>query len=279
MVTATFRFYAELNDFLPPDRRRRQFTVPCAEAATTKHMIEALGVPHTEAELILVNGAATGFDQRLREGDRVAVYPKFTTIDVTPLLRVRQRPQQIARFIADAHLGGLARLLRMAGFDTLYRNDFRDRELAAIASAEDRILLTRDRELLKHRDIAHGCYVHALQPPLQFTEIARRLGLAGQVRPFSRCLECNAPLQPVAKRAVLDRLPPSVRTQHERFTICAACDRIYWEGSHWKRMQALLAAAMHDTAPGESKVSADRAACVAFSPGTSRSMLLKKGGG
>ena len=88
MVTATFRFYEELNDFLAPERRRSEFSVPCAQAATTKHMIEALGVPHTEVELILVNGASTGFDHLLRDGDRVAVYPKFEALDITPLLRV-----------------------------------------------------------------------------------------------------------------------------------------------------------------------------------------------
>src|SRR3954471_18227880 len=85
----TFRFYEELNDFLAPERRRREFTVSCARAATTKHMIEALGVPHTEVELILLNGASVGFGTVLREGDRVAVYPKFEAFDVAPLLRVR----------------------------------------------------------------------------------------------------------------------------------------------------------------------------------------------
>ena len=255
MVTAAFRFYAELNDFLPPDRRRREFAVACAEAATTKHMIEALGVPHTEVELILVNGVSAGFDLLLREGDRVAVYPHFAALDVTSLQRVRAAAPHPPRFVADAHLGGLARLLRMAGFDALYRNDFHDRELAAIASDEGRILLTRDRDLLKHRGITHGCYVHALQPSLQFTEIVRRLDLAADVRPFSRCLECNATLQSVDKHDVLDRLPPAVRTQHEHFTTCVACGRVYWAGSHWKRMQALLAATLDDATPDEAKVS------------------------
>ncbi len=248
MVSATFRFYEELNDFLPPERRKREFAVSCARAATTKHMIEALGVPHTEVELILVNGESAGFDRVLRDGDRVAVYPRFEALDVSALLRVRDRPLRESppglRFIADAHLGGLARLLRLAGFDTLYRNDFSDREIVGLSLAEHRIVLTRDRELLKLRELTHGCFVHALKPEAQFRELVRRLDLAGSVRPFSRCLECNQPLQAVDKAVVFDRLPPSVRAAHDRFTTCPRCRRIYWQGSHWQRLQALLAGAL-----------------------------------
>ena len=253
MVTATFRFYEELNDFLPPGRRRREFSAPCAEAATTKHMIEALGVPHTEVELILVNGESVGFDRRLREGDRVAVYPKFEAIDVTPLLRVRAQPLRKTQFVADAHLGALARLLRMAGFDTLYENRYRDREIAQIAERDGRIVLTRDRDLLKQRAITHGCYVHAVEPARQWREIIHRLDLARSVRPFSLCLVCNAPLRAVDKAAVLERLPPSVRGRHERFTTCDVCHRVFWEGSHWRRMrEAVSEAAARPVDTGES---------------------------
>jgi uncharacterized protein with PIN domain len=240
MATATFRFYEELNDFLAPERRRRVFSARCARAATTKHMIEALGVPHTEVELILVNGESAGFDRLLRDGDRVAVYPRFEALDITPLLRVRERPLRVSRFVADAHLGGLAHMLRMAGFDTLYRNDYRDREIANIAERENRIVLTRDRELLKYRGVTHGCYVHALKPAQQFREITDRLDLARSFKPFTVCLECNAPLHPVDKQDVLERLPASVRENHQRFTACDLCGRVFWEGSHWRRMQALL---------------------------------------
>jgi len=128
MVTAIFRFYEELNDFLAPERRRREFSSPCARAATTKHMIEALGVPHTEVELILVNGESVGFERLLRDGDRIAVYPRFEALDITPLLRVREWPLRATRFVADAPLGGLARLLRMAGFDTLSQRLPRQRD-------------------------------------------------------------------------------------------------------------------------------------------------------
>ena len=240
MATASFRFYEELNDFLAPERRRREFSAPCARAATAKHMIEALGVPHTEVEMILVNGESAGFERLLQDGDRVAVYPRFEALDITPLLRVRERPLRVTRFVADAHLGGLAHMLRMAGFDTLYRNDYRDREIADIAEREARIILTRDRELLKYRGVTHGCYVHALKPAQQFRELVERLDLARSFKPFTLCLECNAPLHPVDKQRVWERLPPSVQANHQRFTACDSCGRVFWEGSHWRRMQALL---------------------------------------
>jgi len=237
---ATFRFYEELNDFLPPARRKREFSVPCARAATAKHMIEALGVPHTEVEVVLVNGESVGFDRVLRDGDRVAVYPKFEALDVTPLLRVREAPLRTTRFLADAHLGGLARLLRLAGFDTLYENGLPDAQIESRAREDGRIVLTRDRELLKRRGITHGCFVRALRPREQLREVIERLDLARSLRPFSRCLACNAALAPIDKSAVCDRLPPNVRECHDRFTACTGCGRIYWEGSHWRRMRSIV---------------------------------------
>lgn len=251
MVTASFRFYEELNDFLPPERRYRRFTGPCAENATAKHAIEAFGVPHTEVELILVNGESVGFGHRLGDGDRVAVYPKFEALDVTPLLRVRERPLREPSFIADAHLGGLARLLRMAGFDTLYDNRFDDAGIVALAAREGRIILSRDRELLKRREVSHGCYVHAIEPRAQLREIVARLDLARAARPFSRCLRCNLPLRPAERSEVLDRLPPRVREFQTRFSTCDGCGRVYWEGSHWRAMRTILAETLADRPHGE----------------------------
>ena len=241
MVTATFRFYEELNDLLAPERRRREFTVPCARAATTKHMIEALGVPHTEVELILLNGASVSFSALLRDGDRVAVYPKFETFDITPLLRVREQPLRETRFVADTHLGSLAHLLRMMGFDTLHDNGFADDEIEQIAFTQRRIVLTRDRDLLKRRSITHGCYVRALRPEQQLREIFERLDLARSARPFTLCPGCNAALHAVAKAQVEHQLPPLVREQYDRFASCEVCARVFWDGEHWQRVRALVA--------------------------------------
>ncbi|GAB3433647.1 Mut7-C ubiquitin/RNAse domain-containing protein [Massilia solisilvae] len=243
MVMATFRFYEELNDFLPRERRGREFAAHCARAATTKHMIEALGVPHTEVELVLVNGESSTFERLIEAGDRIAAYPKFEAFDITPLLRVRERPLRRLRFVADAHLGGLARFLRMAGFDTVYDNHIHDDEIAELAAREGRVVLTRDRELLKRRTITHGCYIHALKPEAQLRELFDRLDLSASVQPFALCLHCNLPVRAVDKASVADQLPPAVRAQHDEFTTCDCCGRVYWKGSHWKRMTDLLARA------------------------------------
>lgn len=240
MVTATFRFYEELNDFLPPARRRQEFSCPCARAATTKHMIEALGIPHTEVELILVNGESVDFDRILREGDRVAVYPVFEALDVSPLVRVREKPLRVTRFVADVHLGGLAHLLRMAGFDTLYGNRFDDAEIEALAARDRRIVLTRDRGLLKRRTITHGCYVHSRKSSLQFAEIVERLDLRGSARPFTLCLHCNGPLRAIGREDAAGRVPPAVLERHGNFSTCDGCGQVFWEGSHWQSMQRLL---------------------------------------
>ena len=238
MVQATFRFVEELNDFLPRERRERAFATPCARAATTKHMIEALGVPHTEVGRILVNGEESGFDRLLEEGDDVFALPQ----------RAHAAPG--IRFIADAHLGGLARLLRMAGFDTLYDNNYQDEEIVALAGRAARTVLTRDRELLKRREVEQGCYLHTIRPEAQLRELFERLGLAALARPFTLCLHCNLPLRPVAREQVLDRLPESVRAQHAEFTTCDACGRVFWKGSHHKRMLAMLDTANALESPG-----------------------------
>ncbi|MCG4455906.1 Mut7-C ubiquitin/RNAse domain-containing protein [Pseudomonas sp. MMS21-TM103] len=240
MVRATFRFYEELNDFLPAERRRREFDCLCARAATTKHMVEALGVPHTEVELLLVNGESVGFDRLLADGDRVAVYPKFERLDISALLKVREQPLRVLRFIADAHLGGLARLLRMAGFDTLYDNHFDDLQIVEIAAREQRIVLTRDRELLKRRLVSHGCYVHARKPAEQLYELCQRLDLAPSIKPLSRCLHCNQPLQSIDVQEARERLPSRIGYSYSQFMQCHGCGRLYWQGTHWRNMSALL---------------------------------------
>lgn len=170
MVTATFRFYQELGEFLPRGRRGRTFASECAQQSTAKHMIEALGVPHTEVEMVLVNGQQSGFERVVADGDHVAVYARFELFEIGPHggpgpERLRERPRERMRFVADSHLGGLARLLRMAGFDTLYDNHYHDDDVEDLAENDDRIVLTRDRELLKRRAILHGCYIHAIDPP------------------------------------------------------------------------------------------------------------------
>ena len=234
---ASFRFYAELNDHLPPERQykslERCFWVP----GTVKDMIESFGVPHTEVELILANGTSCDFSYVVRDGDRIAVYPVFESFDVTPELRVRPRVLRDPRFVLDAHLGRLAGYLRMLGFDALYRNSFSDAELAAISSEEQRILLTRDRGLLKHGAVTHGYWLRQTGGRRQLAEVVARFDLASSIQPFTRCMACNGLLLPVPKDRVRHLLPARTAELYEEFCQCPECDRIYWPGSHYRRMR------------------------------------------
>ena len=238
--TARFRFYEELNDFLPEERRKRDFDIEIDRARSVKDAVESAGVPHVEVDLILVDGISVDFTHVLRGGERVAVYPMFELLDITPLLRLRPRPLRDPRFVADVHLGKLARHLRMAGFDTLWDNARHDDEIVALAATQHRTILTRDKGMLRRREVERGYFVRATQSEAQLTEVLRALQLEGLIDPFTRCRECNTPLEDVAKSEVLDRLPAKVRAHYERFRHCPGCDRIYWQGSHYDRMKGLL---------------------------------------
>jgi uncharacterized protein len=240
MVQARFHFHRELNDFIARAQRGQTFACACPEASSAKHMIEALGVPHTEVELIVRNGHPAAFDAQIGVNDLLDIYParhvprgmEHGALLLRPPLRI-----DALRFIADAHLGGLAQILRLAGFDTRYDNNFPDDEIERLADEESRIVLTRDRELLKRRTVLHGCYVRALQPDAQFREVAERLGLAPHMHAFRLCLMCNAPLRRTTLDEVGDRVPEGVRERHTRFVTCDVCRRVFWEGSHWRRMR------------------------------------------
>jgi uncharacterized protein len=240
MKQAHFRFYAELNDLLLRERRMATFPYDFSGRRTVRSLIEDLGVPHTEVDVILVNGQSVDFAHLVEDGDNVSVYPTFESLDVTPQTRLRPKPLRETRFVADAHLGRLAAYLRLLGFDTRYARDEEDANLVAISCSERRILLTRDRELLKRGALTHGLFVHATQPRQQLEEVLRRLDLNRSVQPFSRCLECNQLLEQVPVESVADRIPASVRVRRLEFRQCPDCERVYWPGSHYRRMQQFL---------------------------------------
>lgn len=237
------RFYEELNDFLAPERRGRAFIYSLRRRTSIKDLIEALGVPHTEVDLILADGESVGFDRHVRPGERIAVYPLFESLDIGDVSRVRPAPLRAdrpPRFVCDVHLGTLARYLRLAGFDTVWRNDLRDPDLAGISAREQRVLLTRDRGLLQRRIVTHGMCIRYDEPRRQFGQVVRRLDLQALVRPFGRCARCNGRLAPVAKRAIADRLEPKTRRYYQRFWQCDGCGQIYWRGSHYGHIRRLL---------------------------------------
>ncbi len=236
MARASFRFYAELNDHLLPHQRHKTLEKDFYVGSAVKDMIESFGVPHTEIELILVNGQSADFSRVLRDGDSISVYPMFESLDITPELRVRPQALREPKFVLDVHLGKLAAYLRMLGFDTFYRSCLNDPELARISAEEHRILLTRDRGLLKHSIITHGYWLRETDSKRQVAEILRRFDLARFIRPFTRCMACNGLLHPALKNEVLHLLPPRTAELHEEYQRCAQCGRAYWKGSHHARM-------------------------------------------
>jgi len=240
MHSAEFRFYEELNDFLPPDRRKQGFLYAFAGTPAVKDAIEAQGVPHTEVDLILVNGLSVDFDYHLQPGDRVAVYPVFESLDIFPVSRVRPEPLRRIRFIADVHLGKLVRWLRLLGFDTLYRNDLADADIIAIALEEKRIILTRDLGLLKNKAVTHGYWVRTSSPGEQTREVIQRFTLLRSAAPFSRCLECNGGIEAIARAEAHKSVPPQVAAACDSFNRCRSCGRIYWRGSHHARLTERL---------------------------------------
>jgi uncharacterized protein with PIN domain/sulfur carrier protein ThiS len=245
MIEASVRVYGSLNDFLPPGRRHVPSLRVVDRPTTVKDLIEGLGVPHPEIDLILVHGTAVPFDYIVRSGDRIAVFPRFTSVDIGSVTLVRPLPPATMRFVADVHLGKLARRLPLAGLDTAYGANHDDAALADLASREDRVLLTRDQALLKRRTIAYGSFVRTTDPRDQFVEVLRRFGPLDFL-PFSRCLQCNGLLREVPKSSIEALRLPRTRRDFDRFEECAACGRLYWKGSHWARLTQILDAARLD---------------------------------
>jgi len=237
--TAWFRFYAELNDFLTPDGQGKQHRRHFDVIGPVKDFIESYGVPHTEVDLVLINGESAAFSHPVRDGDRVSVYPWFKTLDVSAITLVRPPAPPVLQFVLDVHLGRLAAYLRMAGFDSLYHNAASDSELAATAVSEGRVLLTRDRYLLMRAEIDRGYWIRSTDPKQQLLEVVRRFLLTSHIRPFTRCMKCNSALEPISRESVIDRLPPGVRHKVE-FRLCSSCGRVYWEGTHYTRMNKIL---------------------------------------
>ena len=244
-LTVTMRFYEELNDFITDHPPKKDFSHSFRDKRTVKDLIESLGVPHTEVDLILVNGTSEGFDYMVKDGDRISVYPVFERLDIKGLTPLRPRPLRQTRFVLDVHLGTLARRLRMLGFDCDYINDRDDPELAKISAEQKRILLTRDRGLLMRKIVSRGLIVRHDDPDDQLKEILERLDLREDIRPFTRCIECNAPLISLHKEDPLFKelkpsIPSGVLEWCEEFACCRSCRKVYWKGSHYESMMRFI---------------------------------------
>jgi uncharacterized protein len=240
MPTATFRFYDDLNFFLPRRHKDQAIQHEFDWKASIKDMIESLGVPHAEIELIVVNGASVDFEAIVQPDDQIEVYPFAAPVDLHPKVALRPPYPGRPAFILDQHLGRLAAYLRMMGFDTRYRNDYHDEELAQVSHDETRILLTRDIGLLKRSLVIYGYYVRETHRQKQLAEITRRFTLRPLIEPFRRCMKCNGVVHEVDKAEVEDGLPHGTASYYQDFHRCDSCGRVFWKGTHHERMQALL---------------------------------------
>lgn len=236
----TLRFYEELNDFLPSNKRKRRFEHNFIDRTSVKDLIESLGVPHTEVDLILVNGISVGFSYLVNNGDDISVYPEFESLDITDLQRLRAKPLRKPKFILDVHLGTLAKYMRMLGFDTLYKNNYEDEEIVRISIKEKRAILTRDRGILKRSEVTHGYWIRKTKVDEQISEVITRFDLRNQIKILTRCLLCNSFLKKVEKEKIAHRLPRKVKEFQNEFYCCKYCDKVFWKGSHYAKMLAVI---------------------------------------
>ena len=251
MERVELRFYEELNDFLPINKRKHSFSTSFLLPRSVKDLVESLGVPHVEIDLILVNGVSVGFEYIIRDGDRISVYPLFESFDISGVSRLRTAPKdenrslrtahQTCRFVADVHLGKLARRLRTLGFDVTYERNACDRDLAEQSRRERRILLTRDRGLLKRSIVDRGLFIRSEDPETQVIEILERLDLYHEITPLARCIRCNgcialAAAEDISSEEFMRTVPVGVQTRFKEFSRCSECGRFYWKGSHYYRL-------------------------------------------
>jgi uncharacterized protein with PIN domain len=239
-VNVTFRFYEELKDFLPKDKRSQPFAITLKGNPSVKDTIEALGIPHTEVDLILVNSQPVEFSYKLKDKDYVSVYPVFESLDISDITSLRNNGLRNPKFVLDTHLGRLARYLRLLGFDTIYSNDFEDNEIIKISLDDNRIILTRDKGILKNNSVTHGYYIRSQKPKEQINEVIIRFHLESLVRPFTVCSLCNGKIVSVSKDSVTEHLKSLTKKHYNRFYMCSECKKIYWEGSHYKRIKNFI---------------------------------------
>jgi uncharacterized protein len=236
--TVRLNLHGDLDFFLRSAARGRCIERTLSEKTSVKDVIESYGVPHPEVDLILVNGQPVDFDFTLANDAAIELYP--VGAGLPRFKKKRLQPATAVRFVADGHLGTLARNLRLLGFDVAYDPQPGDRQLLDTMKRENRALLTRDRRLLMHAVVETGYCPRSQNADEQTVEVIRRFDLLGSVAPFTRCLRCNASLRKVSKAEVIERLEPLTKIYYEQFRRCTGCGQIYWAGSHFSKLQKRL---------------------------------------
>jgi len=236
MNQVRFRFYEELNDYLPEGKRKVWFEYFFLDVISLMDAFTSMEIPPDEIDLILVNQQSKGFDYLLQDGDRISVYPAFELFDISGISQVREKPLRNPRFICDIHLGRLCKYLRMLGLDTLYSNQYTPEEMIVLSRLENRIILSRSYQLTRHKEVTHSYWIRSAEPLEQIKDLISKLDLSSHADPLTRCLNCNNKLVPVEKKEISHRLQTHTAKYYKEFFNCPACDQIYWKGSHFENM-------------------------------------------
>lgn len=234
------RFYEELNDYLPREKRKVFFPHRFENGSTVEDVLKTFGVPLEAIDLVLINGHSVDFFQRLNNGDRISIYPVFEAFDIGPEMKVRTRPLRRPRFALDIRMGRLAAYLRMLGFDTLYDKDYKYKDLITLSQEQERILLSKDPSLVQQDRLSRAYLMRSTTPRQQLAEVLSHFDLFALVRPLGRCICCNTPLEPVRKREVIFRLPSKISERYDEFRLCPTCTRIYWKGIYYRHLERFV---------------------------------------
>ena len=236
----SFNIHADIRNLVRPPSVAGQIQYPLTRRAAIKDIIEAIGVPHTEIGRIICDGHQLIFHFIPAGGELIELYPFTSDSPVNKPTVLRPEPFSSIKFLVDTNVAKLARNLRMAGIDAAAVTTAGILDIARQANDEERIILTRNRELLKVRTVCFGQLLRSENPLQQMVEVIQRYDLQNSFRPFSLCLCCNGVLIPIEKEQILDRLKPLTKKYYTDFEQCGSCGKIYWCGSHHEKMAEML---------------------------------------
>ncbi len=232
--------HGDLVDLLPKNRRHRTIRLILDRRASIKDIIESQTIPHTEIGRMEMEGRQLSFRHIGENGERIHLHPFSRHTPLTTATVLRPEPLENIAFMCDSTVSRLGRHMRMAGLDTANAPEASLVEVGSQASAAGRILVSRNRDLLKCRTVNFGQLIRSVHHRLQLREVFVRFRPENLIAPFSRCLVCNSTLVAVDKEEILHLLEPLTRKYYHSFKKCSACNKIYWHGSHIVRMEQLL---------------------------------------
>jgi uncharacterized protein with PIN domain/sulfur carrier protein ThiS len=240
MITTTIRFYEELNDFLPTSLAKTTLRKRLLLPTSVKDLIESYGIPHTEVDLILVNGEAVAFDYKIADRDHISVYPVFESFDISPIKHSQDKALRNPIFFTERYLWKLTRQLRLLGMSVFYDATLTNKQIIESVVANKWILLTRSVNQLKYASITRGYCIRSDQPFQQTLEVIKRFDLSRQLKPFTRCMLCNGNIISASKQEVEKRLESITLSYYHEFSKCADCGKAYWKGSHYSKLQKFV---------------------------------------